>query len=198
MHFLMTPLIHKYEDLSFTRIGTVTDKSVRVFIRTPSPQSAENEEVRDNQVRIIYRPTKPLGQWIMGPQVTLERERDWTGIGEIKGLLPSTEYECRSISSSSSILLSLIRFAIDRITLPLSPSVHHPFFPSSQIFKTFPDPELAGLQTHFRFVSSSCMQPGWPVEPGRGIWRDVNELKGMKLLGETLKKETIDFGIFVG
>lgn len=110
-------------DLSFARVGAVSHDSVKIVARVPPPmidgvlagglQVSENvsttkegflteEVVEARGAKVAYRPTRPLGKWIIGPEIDVSEEKDWTGVVKLEGLYASTEYEC-----SFPFLLSL-------------------------------------------------------------------------------------------
>ncbi|GAA6061748.1 hypothetical protein JCM10212_000481, partial [Sporobolomyces blumeae] len=43
--------------------------------------------------KVAYRPTKPLGKWIVGPEIHTSEANDWVATVKLDGLWASTEYE---------------------------------------------------------------------------------------------------------
>ncbi|SGY16853.1 BQ5605_C012g07010 [Microbotryum silenes-dioicae] len=196
---LWTPILGQHEhDLAFARVGAVDHMSAKVFARVPPVHTALTAEavqstndttlfaVLSDQVdsfagaRVVYRPTKPLGKWIDGGDLRVEENRDYTGVLHLKGLWAQTEYEFR-----------LLR--------PTLSSSQHPSFPSTYSFTTFPDPALSsagspGAGTHFSFVSTSCVKPGFPYT---GPW-NKKSIKGARLLKKVVEEKGFKFMLMLG
>ncbi|SCV67741.1 BQ2448_5352 [Microbotryum intermedium] len=196
---LWTPILGQHEhDLAFARVGAVDHMSTKIFARVPpvdtaltaEPLQSTNESILSavlgDQVdsfagaRVVYRPTKPLGKWIDGGDLRVEENRDYTGVLHLKGLWAQTEYEFR-----------LLR--------PTLGSSHHPSFPSTYMFTTFPDPALSaagspGSGTHFSFVSTSCVKPGFPYT---GPW-NKKSIKGARLLKKVVAEKGLKFMLMLG
>lgn len=184
------------EDLAFVRIGATGEEWVKVAARIPPllrptqhhssklidlvskvgvESKEEEEDVKTTVERIvgakvIYRPTQPVGKWIVGPLIEVEEERDWTGVVKVDNLFPGTEYECASTCSRASALcLRALMLEsgrrTDRLTLPDSPASHHPAFPEVGYFKTFPDHRLSTASV-FTFGTSSCIKGASPESLG--------------------------------
>ncbi|GAA5976523.1 hypothetical protein JCM10908_005530 [Rhodotorula pacifica] len=169
---LLSPIIGmEQSSLAFARIGAVSHSSVKLVARIPPASSflttavpivagvvpANNTEPavesflpEDEFVgaKVVYRPTKPIGKWMVGPEIRTAEEDDWVSTVKLDGLWAATEYEYR-----------LLRPSLE--------TSHHPAFPHSQYFTTFSDPALTAIGTpnegtHYTFASSSCVKPGFP------------------------------------
>ncbi|GAA5931760.1 hypothetical protein JCM10213_005849 [Rhodosporidiobolus nylandii] len=202
MDYIFTPIYGMDESaLSFARIGAVSHDSVKLTARIPPLSSltastgafvagvvpANNTDggflpIEEFQgARLVYRPTKPLGQWIAGPDIVTKEEDDWVSTVKISGLWAATEYEYR-----------LLRPAVS--------TSHHPAFPHSQTFTTFSDPSLSaaavdgGEGTHYTFASSSCVKPGFPYE---GPWAK-SKTKGAEHFLKVAEREAVRFMLFLG
>ncbi|GAA6000157.1 hypothetical protein JCM10207_007883 [Rhodosporidiobolus poonsookiae] len=199
---IWTPVYSMDEkDLAFARIGAVSHNAVKLTARIPPESSlvghaapfvngvvpANNSDggflpVEDFQgAKVIYRPTKPIGKWINGPNIVTREETDWVSTVKIDGLWASTEYEYR-----------LLR--------PTVETTFHPAFPSPQTFTTFSDPILSlatpdgGDGTHYTFASSSCVKPGFPYE---GPWAK-RTVRGAEHFLKIAERESVRFLLFLG
>ncbi|ORY79287.1 PhoD-like phosphatase-domain-containing protein [Leucosporidium creatinivorum] len=180
--------------LAFARVGAVDHHSVKIAARVPPSSSlliphavnttAEGEEFLPvdeySGVKVVYRPTKPLGKWISGTDLIVDESKDWTGVVRIDGLWASTEYEFRLLRPSLT-------------------AASHPAFPNSYYFTTSPDPALAsaatpGAGTHFTFASSSCVKAGFPYS---GPW-SKKVTKGAEYLKTVGEELSLKFVLFVG
>ncbi|KAK4704478.1 alkaline phosphatase D, partial [Phenoliferia sp. Uapishka_3] len=202
---LWRPIVGMNElDLAFARVGMVDHQSVKILARIPpvealaSPVNTTSEglwqaeQTPEAGAKVAYRPTKPIGRWIMGPTIQVSNNTDWTGIVRIDGLWASTEYEYR-------------------LLVPTLSNAHHPSFPAIQTFTTFPDPALSspaspGAGTHFTFAASSwfvrdftlpvniCVKPGFPYTGPQ----NMREVKGAKYLLDDVVENGIKFLVFLG
>ncbi|KAM0754931.1 Metallo-dependent phosphatase [Meredithblackwellia eburnea MCA 4105] len=174
-------------DLSFVRVGAVDHKSARLVARIPPFPLVPDNDQKGTGARVAYRPTKPVGRWIMGPEIKVSADRDWVGAVTVDGLWASTEYEYR-------------------LLLPTLSNSHHPYFPRLQTFTTFPDPALSSPisphatgesnsgGTHFTFAATSCVKPGFPY---RGPSKK-REIRGAKYLLNEVERQGVKFLLFLG
>ncbi|BGO98057.1 hypothetical protein NBRC10513v2_002058 [Rhodotorula toruloides] len=201
--FIWTPIFGMdHTDLAFVRVGAVSHTSVKLVARIPPSSSllvqppivagvvpANNSEPaiegflpEDEFVgaKVVYRPTKPLGKWIQGPEIRTKEADDWVSTVKVDGLWASTEYEYR-----------LLRPSLE--------TSHHPAFPHSQHFTTFSDPALSAAGpssegTHYVFASSSCIKPGFPYTgPHHKL-----ETKGAKEFLKIAERVGVKFMLFLG
>ncbi|KAL8286840.1 hypothetical protein RQP46_003846 [Phenoliferia psychrophenolica] len=190
---LWSPILGMQEhDLAFARVGQVDHSSVKILARIPplatvvTPVNTTSEGLWQTEqtpgagAKLAYRPSKPLGRWIMGPTLEVSEESDWTGVVRLDGLYASTEYEYR-------------------LLVPALSNAHHPSFPDIQSFTTFPDPALAsfaspGAGTHFTFAATSCVKPGFPYK-GPQYRREVI---GAKYLMDSVVDNGVKFLVFLG
>ncbi|CEQ42243.1 SPOSA6832_04021 [Sporobolomyces salmonicolor] len=196
MDAIWTPVFGMDEaSLAFVRVGAVSHNTVKLVARIPPESSlipglvgavindtataATASEgflpVDDFQgAKVVYRPTKPLGKWIAGPEIHTSEENDWVNTVKLDGLWASTEYEYR-----------LLR--------PSLQTAHHPAFAHSQTFTTFPDPSLS-QPTHYTFASSSCVKPGFPWTGPLG----KRTIKGAETFLSVAEKVGVRFLMFLG
>lgn len=160
--------------LSFTRVGHVDHQSAAILARFAQPA---NDSQSSPRARIAWRQTKPMSnKWVIGPELVSSEAHDWTAHAVLDGLWASTEYEYRLLTSDGS--------------------AHHPNFEKTHAFVTSPDPRLASATgSHFSFVSTSCIRPGFPY---RGPSRK-RETVGARFLREVASRlPSLRFAIFVG
>ncbi|GAA5858269.1 hypothetical protein JCM1840_001122 [Sporobolomyces johnsonii] len=196
MDAIWTPVIWMDEtSLAFVRVGAVSHNTVKLIARIPPESSlipglvgavvnntataATASEgflpVDDFQgAKVVYRPTKPLGKWIAGPEIHTSEGSDWVNTVKLDGLWASTEYEYR-----------LLR--------PTLQTAHHPAFAHSRTFTTFPDPSLS-QPTHYTFASSSCVKPGFPWTGPQG----KRTTKGAESFLSVAEKAGVRFLMFLG
>ncbi|GAA5997331.1 hypothetical protein JCM5350_002349 [Sporobolomyces pararoseus] len=196
MDAIWTPVFGMDEtSLAFARVGAISHNQVKIVARIPPESSLvprQSDAIAYNSTfstvtegllpeddfsgaKLAYRPTKPLGKWIAGPDVLTSEANDWVSTVKLDGLWASTEYEYRLLRPS---------------TLQIA---HHPAFPNTQYFTTFPDPSLS-QPTHYTFASSSCAKPGFP-------WTGPQNKKSMKGADSFLKvaeKVGVKFMMFLG
>ncbi|OAV88694.1 hypothetical protein PTTG_07799 [Puccinia triticina 1-1 BBBD Race 1] len=180
-----TTVFDGQEDLSFSRVGAVGETWVKVHARIPpitTHPSSPEEEVQEPApvgAQLVYRPMKPIGNWIMGPTLIPTNRTDWNTIGKIENLIPGNAYEYR---------LNLLE----------SVKEPHPFFDAVGHFQTAPDssnlsnPKADGGS--FTFAYSSCIKPGFPYNP----FRNQLHNDGAEQLAEMARKLKLDFVLFLG
>jgi len=116
--------------LAFVRVGAISHNEVKLVARIPQESSlvprqsdafAYNStaypategilpEDEFTGAKVAYRPTKPLGKWMVGPEIHTSEASDWVSTVKLDGLWASTEYECEIFShSASSISIAHIR-----------------------------------------------------------------------------------------
>ncbi|GAA5962459.1 hypothetical protein JCM21900_006400 [Sporobolomyces salmonicolor] len=196
MDAIWTPVFGMDEaSLAFVRVGAVSHNTVKLIARIPPESSLipglVGAVVNDTATaatasegflpvddfpgaKVVYRPTKPLGKWIAGPEIHTSEENDWVNTVKLDGLWASTEYEYR-----------LLR--------PSLQTAHHPAFAHSQTFTTFPDPSLS-QPTHYTFASSSCVKPGFPWTGPLG----KRTTKGAETFLSVAEKVGVRFLMFLG
>ncbi|GAA5829024.1 hypothetical protein JCM3766R1_003908 [Sporobolomyces carnicolor] len=195
MDAIWTPVFGMDEhSLAFARVGAVSHNEVKIVARIPAESSLvphQSDALAYNSTfpvsegllpeddftgaKIVYRPTKPLGKWIAGPDILTSEANDWVSTVKLEGLWASTEYEYRLLRPS---------------TLQIA---HHPAFPNTQTFTTFPDPSLS-QPTHYTFASSSCVKPGFP-------WtgpQNKRSIKGADSFLKIAEKVGVRFMVFLG
>lgn len=183
-----TVVLDGQEDLSFSRVGSVGESWVKIHVRIPPTTTAGADLMhqRDKEqastvvgAQLIYRPMRPVGNWIPGPTLITTNETDWTTVGKIDQLLPGKAYEYRFNSLSP-------------------PGQEHPLFESVAYFQTAPDtsqlsdPKESGGS--FTFAYSSCIKPGFPYNP----LRNQLENDGAEQLADWSRKLKLDFILFLG
>lgn len=122
MDAIWTPVFGMDEhSLAFARVGAVSHNEVKIVARIPAESSLvphQSDALAYNSTfpvsegllpeddftgaKIVYRPTKPLGKWIAGPDILTSEANDWVSTVKLEGLWASTEYECMSSHSHSS------------------------------------------------------------------------------------------------
>ncbi|GAA5929516.1 alkaline phosphatase D family protein [Sporobolomyces koalae] len=195
MDAIWTPIFGMDEaSLAFARVGAVSHNEVKLVARIPAQTSlvpqqpdsfAYNTSLSVSEgllpeddfsgAKLAYRPTKPLGKWIAGPDFVTSEANDWVATIKLEGLWASTEYEYRLLRPSSLQV------------------AHHPAFPNVQTFTTFPDPSLS-QPTHYTFASSSCVKPGFP-------WtgpHNKRSVKGAESFLKIAEKVGVRFMVFLG
>lgn len=129
MDAIWTPIFAMDEaSLAFARIGAVSHNAVKLTARIPPPSPlvaaaaagvtpivagvvpannsdplADDELLAEDEfvgAKVIYRPTKPLGKWISGPEIHTQEADDWVATVNVDGLWAATEYECAWTSST--------------------------------------------------------------------------------------------------
>ncbi|GAA5902665.1 hypothetical protein JCM8208_007035 [Rhodotorula glutinis] len=195
------------QSLAFARVGAITHDSVKLVARIPSTSSlvpaadaavtpifagvvpANNSDPATDAflpedefvgAKVVYRPTKPLGKWMYGPEIHTHEDHDWVATVKLDGLWAATEYEYR-----------LMRPSIETAT--------HPAFPRSQFFTTFSDPSLSAVGpasegTHYTFASSSCLKPGFPYAGPH----KKSETAGAKQFLKIAERLGVRFMVFLG
>ncbi|PLW21230.1 hypothetical protein PCANC_05410 [Puccinia coronata f. sp. avenae] len=176
-----TSILDGQEDLSFSRVGAIGETWAKVHVRIPPIMNhiTEHEQESVAGAQLVYRPMKPIGNWIPGPSLITTNLTDWTTVGQIENLSPGRAYEYR---------LNLLK----------STSEPHPSFGPVGHFQTAPDssrmshPKADGGS--FTFAYSSCIKPGFPYNPLR------NQLHndGAEQLAELARKLKLDFVLFLG
>lgn len=114
MDAIWTPVFGMDENsLAFARIGAISHNEVKIVARIPSESSLiphQSDALAYNTTfsvadgllpqddfsgaKLAYRPTKPLGKWIAGPDILTTEANDWVATVKLDGLWASTEYEC--------------------------------------------------------------------------------------------------------
>lgn len=220
--------------LAFARVGAITHSSVKLVARIPSTSSlvpaadaavtpifagvvpANNSDPATDAflpedefvgAKVVYRPTKPLGKWMYGPEIHTREDHDWVATVKLDGLWAATEYEC----ASSSLLLRRAGLSsartdstpplapADRLMRPSIETATHPAFPRSQFFTTFSDPSLSAVGpssegTHYTFASSSCLKPGFPYAGPH----KKRETAGAKQFLKIAERLGVKFMVFLG
>ncbi|GAA6012699.1 hypothetical protein JCM11491_002534 [Sporobolomyces phaffii] len=195
MDAIWTPVFGMDEtSLAFARVGALSHNQVKIVARIPPESSLVPREAdalsynatfsvtegllpEDDFVggKLLYRPTKPIGKWIAGPDIITSEANDWVSTVKLEGLWASTEYEYRLLRPSSLQI------------------AHHPAFPNVQTFTTFPDPSLS-QPTHYTFASSSCVKAGFP-------WtgpQNKRSIKGAESFLKIAEKVGVRFMVFLG
>lgn len=103
------------------------------------------------------------------------------------------------VSPLRTSLLILFACSADRLLSPSISPAHHPAFPSTHTFTTFPDPALTsaaspGAGTHFTFAATSCVKPGFPYT---GPW-GKKVVRGAEYLKNIAEREGVKFLLFLG
>jgi alkaline phosphatase D len=117
LEFVLTPYFDTASDVAFTRVGAVYPDSIKISVRYPAAEINATE----NTVRVLWREKTPEQEvvtevhtednttetrtettkielpWKDGPLLTLTAEDDWVGTANLKGLWPSTKYECKRL-----------------------------------------------------------------------------------------------------
>ncbi|GAA6049009.1 hypothetical protein JCM3770_005437 [Rhodotorula araucariae] len=208
MDAIFTPIWGMDEDaLAFVRVGAITHDSVKLVACIPSTSSlvpaadaavtpivagvvpANNSAPATDTflpedefvgAKVVYRPTKPLGKWIYGPEIRTGEANDWVATVKVDGLWAATEYEYRLLRPSLETAI-------------------HPAFPRSQYFTTFSDPSLSAAGpssegTHYTFASTSCLKPGFPYAGPH----KKSEVKGAKQFLKIAERLGVKFMVFLG
>lgn len=139
LDMLLSPILGMEQSgLAFARVGAVSHSSVKLIARIPPASSliapapivagvvpANNSDPavegflpEDEFIgaKVVYRPTKPIGKWMVGPEIRTAEENDWVSTVNLDGLWAATEYECAcpcsdqtegsdSLSSLAALLL---------------------------------------------------------------------------------------------
>lgn len=89
--FTYTPYLEVY-DPTFTRVGAVDSSSAKILVRYLALEE-------QHQLRIVYRQVAPgialVGNtWKDGPVLDIEEDKDFTAVGKLARLWPSSDYEC--------------------------------------------------------------------------------------------------------
>jgi alkaline phosphatase D len=150
--FVITPFFDTATDLVFTRVGSVYPDRIKIVARYPFLNGTENGDIR-----VVYRqldgPTSET--WKDGPVMNFTKEFDWVDTVTLRGLWPSTFYECEFHHYSVASILA------DQETDTLLASNDTPIVTRPIGFRTFPDPRLP-TGHRFRFLVSSCILPNFP------------------------------------
>jgi len=177
-----TSIFDGQEDLSFTRVGAIGETWAKVHARIPpliNQAAPAQEQDSSAGAQLVYRPMKPIGNWILGPSLITTNQTDWNAVGKIENLSPGKAYEYR---------LNMLK----------SNDKPHPSFESVGHFQTAPDssklshPKADGGS--FTFAYSSCIKPGFPYNPLRNPLHN----DGAEQLAEIARKLKLDFVIFLG
>lgn len=171
------------EDLAFVRVGAVGENWAKIHARIPPRDQISSDLLVDPDVIpvgaiVIYRPMKPVGDWIVGPKLFTSNESDWNSVVKIDDLWPGTSYEYR-------------------LTSLTSPNTHHDRFPAVGRFRTVPDPRLASNTAEgglFSFAYTSCIKPGFPYSPLKSPLHN----EGAEQLAEIAHERHLDFVLFLG
>lgn len=114
---IVSPIVGmEQSSLAFARVGAISHSSVKLVARIPPASSlltavpivagvvpANNSEpaiekfLPDDEfigAKVMYRPTKPIGKWMAGPEIRTTAEDDWVSTVNLDGLWAATEYEC--------------------------------------------------------------------------------------------------------
>lgn len=123
MDSIWTPVFGMDENsLAFVRVGAISHNEVKLVARIPQESSlvprqsdafAYNStaypategilpEDEFTGAKVAYRPTKPLGKWMVGPEIHTSEASDWVSTVKLDGLWASTEYECEIYSHFAS------------------------------------------------------------------------------------------------
>ncbi|MCJ1393018.1 hypothetical protein MMC18_005890 [Xylographa bjoerkii] len=163
------PLLYQSHDLSFIRVGHVSDSAANLLIREPdlsklpiyvSYRNAENAEHESKKSVQSEQPWKTAGQiyW-------LSNETDFTYPLSINRLQPATRYEYATSNNQSGYFS----------TAPL-------------IGETSPH------DIKFTFLTSSCIKPRFPYNPlGHPL-----EIPGFRYLAQWIPKLQASFMLFLG
>ena len=161
---LLSPIIGmEQSSLAFARIGAVSHSSVKLVARIPPASSlltaapivagvipANNSEPavdvflpEDEFVgaKVVYRPTKPIGKWMVGPEIRTTEENDWVSTVKIDGLWAATEYECRFFVEDRVFEAGLADIFLH---------AHRPSPPS--LARDFPAPGIPALAILYHFL----------------------------------------------
>ncbi|MCJ1287570.1 hypothetical protein MMC26_006922 [Xylographa opegraphella] len=163
------PLLYPSRDVSFIRVGHVSDSSANLLIREPdlsklpvyiSFRNAENVEYESNESEQSERPWKTAGQiyW-------LSNETDYTYPLTISRLQPSTRYEYAASNSQSGYFQT-------------APSIG----------------ETNPRDRKFTFLTSSCIKPRFPYNP----LSHPLEIPGFAHLAQWIPKVQASFMLFLG
>ena len=85
---ILVPIVDKSTDVTFSRVGAVYPDSVKIVARYPNVTQPVHVSWRE----VLQSDTIP--PWKQGPALQLTESNDWTDTITLKGLWPSTRYEC--------------------------------------------------------------------------------------------------------
>ncbi|KAF5376561.1 hypothetical protein D9757_008275 [Collybiopsis confluens] len=123
----LSPYFDDASNVIFSRIGAVSDSSVKILVRYPD---------LNETIHLVWRESKSGAAWSKGPVFELQEENDWVDTVTLSGLWPNTNYEYALAGANSSLL------AYPGSSLP---------------FRTFPDPHLLGGHHWRFIVSSCVL-----------------------------------------
>ncbi|KAI4143371.1 MAG: hypothetical protein LQ340_007031, partial [Diploschistes diacapsis] len=162
------PVFYESKDLSFVRVGYVSDKSAKLLVREPDPLQLP--------LFISYRP-EPLegrlsaavdGSWILAEKLYyLSPETDFTRALTISKLRPSTRY-AYSISNNQSGTF---------ITAPNPGSLH-----------------TSSSTSKLTFLTTSCIKPRFPYSP----FSHPLSIPSLDILSSLLPRLRASFMLFLG
>lgn len=175
---VLYPLYDNAADVVYTRVGAVYPDAAKIVVRYPDEGSRE--------VLLQWQQTNIISSalddepWIDGPVLNLTETDDWVGTVMLKGLWPSTSYQCELLQyyTMGSVTCNISWISSDRLAYSNGTTLAYPEQPIQ--FHTFPDPRLSS-SSHFRFISTSCMTPNFPYKPFQG-----RIIHGMDLLARYL------------
>lgn len=177
-----TTVFYAEEDLSFSRVGAVGETWAKVHVRIPPNDLNSNLDgtiYQTTGAQLVYRPMKPIGNWLLGPALITSNSTDWTTVGKIDQLSPGQTYEYRLNS-------------LDDFDQP------HQLFDTVGHFKTAPDTTLLSNPKSdggsFTFAYSSCIKPGFPYNPLRHPLHN----DGAEILSDFVKALNLDFVLLLG
>jgi alkaline phosphatase D len=175
--FILFPYFDTASSITFTRVGAVYPDSAKIVVRYPPVNATEHI------VKIVWREaknttSKPIGPWKDGPTLILTRQNDWVGTGLLRGLWPSTPYECKHPQVNGAWIACAFLIYSDKLSSGNKTDLQYPPMPVQ--FRTFPDSRLSS-GNHFRFIVSSCITPNFPYIPFNS-----RRIKGFDLLARYL------------
>ena len=170
------PVFYQSHDLSFARIGYVSDKDAKVFMREPRPAQIP--------VQLSYREwgTGMRGVWKAAGQVRdLSNSTDFTHTFTIHGLVPSTQYQWALSNNYNGSFTTAPKPSTSKLSF-LTSSCIKPRFPYSPLAHPL---EFRGLQRVAAVLPS--LEASFMLFLGDFIYVDVPRRFGYS--AETYRRE---------